>query len=184
MSAELTPSDKTAASTSLSDHSTTESHQNNADSQKVVLTYGTFDLFHIGHLKMLERLKALGDKLIVAVSTDEFNQIKGKTSVYSYDERAEIVAALSCVDVVIPESHWEQKVNDITEYQVDVFGIGEDWRGKFDYLSEYCQVVYLERTASISTTEVKRALSNLDSDKIQQIKQGLDSVLSIVKAIE
>ena len=150
----------------------------------VVLTYGTFDLFHIGHLKMLERLRAMGDKLIVAVSTDEFNRLKGKTSVYSFEERSQIVAALACVDEVIPEHNWEQKVQDIQTHQVDIFGIGEDWRGKFDHLMPHCKVVYLERTPSISTTEVKRALSNLDSDKIKQIKDGLDSVLSIVKAIE
>jgi|GEM_PF-141963 len=153
-------------------------------SQTVVLTYGTFDLFHIGHLKMLERLRAMGDKLIVAVSTDEFNRLKGKTSVYSFEERSQIVAALACVDAVIPEHNWEQKVQDIQTHQVDIFGIGEDWRDKFDHLMPHCKVVYLERTPSISTTEVKRALSNLDSDKIKQIKDGLDSVLSIVKAIE
>ncbi|UAA39506.1 adenylyltransferase/cytidyltransferase family protein [Paraneptunicella aestuarii] len=151
---------------------------------KTVLTYGTFDLFHIGHLKMLQRLKAMGDKLIVAVSTDEFNALKGKRSVYSYEERAAIIAALSCVDLVIPEQSWEQKAQDIQQYQVDIFGIGSDWKGKFDELADLCQVVYLDRTPSISTTEVKRALSNLDSDKIKQIKDGLDSVLSIVKAIE
>jgi len=153
-------------------------------SQTVVLTYGTFDLFHIGHLKMLERLRAMGDKLIVAVSTDEFNRLKGKTSVYSFEERSQIVAALACVDEVVPEHNWEQKEQDIQTHQVDIFGIGEDWRGKFDHLMPHCKVVYLERTPSISTTEVKRALSNLDSDKIKQIKDGLDSVLSIVKAIE
>lgn len=151
---------------------------------KTVITYGTFDLFHVGHLKMLQRLRAMGDKLIVAVSTDKFNQMKDKTSVYSYEERSQIVAALSCVDLVIPENTWEQKEKDIQEHQVDVFGIGEDWRGKFDHLSELCEVVYLGRTPSISTTEVKKALSNLDSEKIRQIKAGLDSVLSIVKAIE
>lgn len=152
--------------------------------QTVVLTYGTFDLFHIGHLKMLERLRAMGDKLIVAVSTDEFNRLKGKTSVYSFEERSQIVAALACVDEVIPEHNWEQKTQDIQTHRVDIFGIGEDWRGKFDHLMPHCKVVYLERTPSISTTEVKRALSNLDSNKIKQIKDGLDSVLSIVKAIE
>lgn len=166
---------------STSPNAPKDSHSHNPT---VVLTYGTFDLFHIGHLKMLERLRAMGDKLIVAVSTDEFNRLKGKTSVYSFEERSQIVAALACVDEVIPEHNWEQKQQDIQTHQVDIFGIGEDWRGKFDHLMPHCQVVYLERTPSISTTEVKRALSNLDSDKIKQIKDGLDSVLSIVKAIE
>ena len=163
---------------------TDNKNNNTKSSSKTVITYGTFDLFHVGHLKMLQRLKEMGDKLIVAVSTDEFNQLKGKRSVYSYEERAAIVEALVCVDKVIPEQSWEQKEQDIQEYNVDVFGIGSDWKGKFDHLSSLCEVVYLERTPSISTTEVKRALSNLDSDKIKQIKDGLDSVLSIVKAIE
>lgn len=172
------------AESSDSDMTKPSTEKQTVQKQTVVLTYGTFDLFHIGHLKMLERLRAMGDRLIVAVSTDEFNRLKGKTSVYSYEERSQIVAALACVDQVIPEHTWEQKQQDIQTYQVDVFGIGEDWRGKFDHLSAFCNVVYLERTPSISTTAVKRALSNLDSDKIKQIKDGLDSVLSIVKAIE
>lgn len=152
--------------------------------KKTVLTYGTFDLFHVGHLRMLQRLRALGDELIVGVSTDEFNAIKGKQSIYSYQERSEIVSALECVDKVIPESNWEQKIDDIQKYNVNIFGIGEDWRGKFDFLAPHCDIVYLQRTPSISTTEVKRALSTLDSDKIKAIKLGLDSVLNIVKAIE
>lgn len=151
---------------------------------KTVLTYGTFDLFHIGHLNMLQRLRALGDKLIVGVSSDAFNEIKGKKSIFSYDERAQIVAALSCVDLVIPEHSWQQKQQDIQEHQVDIFGIGSDWQGKFDELETMCQVVYLPRTPTISTTELKKSLSKVDAETIAQIKQGLDSVLSIVKAIE
>ena len=151
---------------------------------KVILTYGTFDLFHIGHLRMLQRLSAMGDELIVGVSTDEFNQLKGKQSVYSYQERSEIVAALECVDRVIPESNWEQKEADIKCYDVNVFGIGEDWLGKFNYLESLCEVVYLERTKNISTTEVRKSLSQFDSSGLKEIKQGLDSLLSIVKAME
>ncbi|MDN4500900.1 adenylyltransferase/cytidyltransferase family protein [Alteromonadaceae bacterium BrNp21-10] len=151
---------------------------------KTVLTYGTFDLFHVGHLNMLQRLRAMGDKLIVGVSSDTFNEIKGKKSLYSYDERAQIVAALSCVDEVFPENNWQQKQQDIVEYAVDIFGIGSDWQGKFDELEDLCQVVYLPRTPTISTTELKKSLSKVDADSILQIKQGLDSVLNIVKAIE
>lgn len=151
---------------------------------KTVLTYGTFDLFHIGHLNMLQRLRSLGDKLIVGVSSDVFNQEKGKKSIFSYEERAQIVAALSCVDKVIPEHSWHQKQQDIKEYQVDIFGIGSDWQGKFDELESLCEVVYLPRTPTISTTELKKSLSKVDAGAIEQIKQGLDSVLSIVKAIE
>ena len=151
---------------------------------KTILTYGTFDLFHIGHLKMLQRLRAMGDRLIVGVSSDAFNEIKGKKSIFSYDERAQIVAALSCVDQVIPEHSWQQKQQDIQQYQVDIFGIGSDWQGKFDELESLCEVVYLPRTPTISTTELKKSLSKVDAETIAQIKQGLDSVLSIVKAIE
>ncbi|WP_158967741.1 adenylyltransferase/cytidyltransferase family protein [Paraglaciecola sp. L3A3] len=151
---------------------------------KTIITYGTFDLLHIGHVNMLERLAELGDKLIVGVSTDEFNLLKGKQCIYGYAERAKIVGALGCVDQVIAEDNWAQKVSDIEKYQVDIFGIGSDWQGKFDELKSYCEVVYLPRTPSISTTDLKKALSKIDSAAIQQIKSGLDSVLDIVKALE
>ena len=151
---------------------------------KTIITYGTFDLLHIGHINMLERLRALGDRLIVGVSTDEFNAIKGKNSLYSYDDRAKIVGALRCVDEVIPENDWQQKCNDIEKYSVDIFGIGADWQGKFDDLKPYCDVMYFSRTPSISTTDLKQTLSKIDSTTIQQIKSGLDSVLDLVKAIE
>ena len=125
-----------------------------------VITYGTFDLFHLGHLRILERAKSHGDYLIVAVSSDEFNKIKGKECVYPYAHRAQIVEAIKYVDKVIPEHNWEQKIKDVTENDVDVFVMGEDWQGKFDFLKEYCEVVYLERTKDISTTQIKRDLSN------------------------
>lgn len=151
---------------------------------KTILTYGTFDLLHVGHLNMLERLKALGDRLIVGVSTDEFNQQKGKQSVYSFEERSRIVNALECVDEVIPETCWEQKISDIQSHNVAIFGIGEDWRGEFSELAEYCEVVYLPRTPSISSTEVKKSLTSFNDERIKEIKAGLDSVLNIIKAIE
>lgn len=151
---------------------------------KTVITYGTFDLFHIGHLNMLERLRDLGDELIVGVSTDAFNTLKGKKSLFSFDERMRIIGALSCVDKVIPEHNWQQKSQDILQYQADVFGIGEDWKGRFDDLESLCQVVYLPRTPTISTTELKQVLSGVNQQAIQQIKAGLDGVLSIVKALE
>jgi glycerol-3-phosphate cytidylyltransferase len=118
------------------------------------------------------------------VSTDEFNLLKGKHSVYSYAERAKIVSALRCVDQVIAEHDWQQKKEDIKRYEIDIFGIGADWQGKFDELSANCEVVYLLRTPSISTTDLKKALSKIDGATIQQIKNGLDSVLDLVKAIE
>ena len=151
---------------------------------KTIITYGTFDLLHIGHVKMLQRLKGMADKLIVGVSTDEFNASKGKQSIYGYDERAQIVEALGCVDKVIGEDNWQQKQADIEKYSVDIFGIGDDWKGKFDELSSQCEVIYLPRTPSISTTDLKKALSQIDSTTIQKIKQGLDGVLDIVKALE
>lgn len=128
---------------------------------KTVITYGTFDLFHIGHLRLLERAKALaeGGPLIVAVSTDMFNwERKRKRSAIPYEERAAIVAALKCVDRVIPEESWEQKTKDVETYGVDLFVIGDDWAGKFDFLKPRCEVVYLPRTAGISSTRIKRDL--------------------------
>ena len=128
------------------------------NNKKTVITYGTFDLFHIGHLRLLQRLKALGDKLIVAVSTDEFNELKGKKTVIPYEQRAEIVKNIKCVDMVIPEKNWEQKATDIKTLDVDIFAMGSDWEGKFDFLKEYCEVVYLPRTKDISSTQVKQEL--------------------------
>lgn len=120
-----------------------------------VITYGTYDLFHYGHLRLLERAKALGDYLIVAVSTDEFNSIKNKRCVYPYAERAAIVRAMRCVDEVIPEDNWDQKVLDVQAHKVDIFVMGDDWQGQFDFLQDYCRVVYLPRTPDISSTEIK-----------------------------
>jgi glycerol-3-phosphate cytidylyltransferase len=127
---------------------------------KKVITYGTFDLFHYGHLKILERAKQLGDYLIVAVSTDEFNQVKGKKCVYPYAHRAEIVKAIKFVDEVIPETEWEQKKQDIIDHQVDVLVMGSDWEGRFDELNEFCEVVYLPRTPDISSTDIKSNVKN------------------------
>lgn len=125
---------------------------------RTVLTYGTFDLFHVGHLRLLERARALGDRLIVAVSTDEFNARKGKTSVIPFASRAEVVSALSCVDEVIPETSWDQKVSDIDAWSVDAFVMGCDWEGEFDYLSEFCEVIYLGRTEGVSSTMIKKMM--------------------------
>jgi glycerol-3-phosphate cytidylyltransferase len=127
--------------------------------EKIVLTYGTFDMFHIGHLNLLNRLKRLGDKLIVAVSTDEFNSIKGKKTLIPFEQRALIVQNIKCVDMVISEKNWEQKIDDIKKYNVDIFAMGDDWQGKFDFLKDYCEVIYLPRTQNISTTELKKELN-------------------------
>ena len=129
---------------------------------KKVITYGTFDMFHIGHLNLLKRAKDLGDYLIVAVSTDKFNRIKGKNVVIPYEQRKRIIESISYVDEVIPEENWEQKTQDIEEKDVDVFTIGDDWEGEFDFLEEYCEVTYLPRTEGISTTKIKNKLSGED----------------------
>jgi glycerol-3-phosphate cytidylyltransferase len=142
-----------------------------------VLTYGTFDLFHIGHLNMINRLTELGDRLVIAVSTDEFNAGKGKSSVVSYEDRARIVSSIKGVDLVIPETSWDQKVSDIKEYDVDIFAIGDDWAGKFDELKELCEVVYLSRTDGISSTEIKQMLRVLDPRHITEMQDAL-SVMS------
>ena len=142
-----------------------------------VLTYGTFDLFHIGHLNLINRLAEMGDRLIIAVSTDEFNAGKGKTSVVSYEDRARIINSIKGVDLVIPETSWEQKATDIKEHGVDIFAIGEDWAGKFDDLQELCEVVYLPRTDGISSTEIKQMLRVLDPQHITEMQDAL-SVMS------
>lgn len=121
-----------------------------------VITYGTFDLFHYGHLKILERAKQFGDYLIVAVSTDEFNRIKNKECVYPFEHRARIVEAIKYVDRVIPEENWEQKEADIKKYNIDVFVMGDDWQGRFDNLSKLCKIIYLPRTPDISSTHIKQ----------------------------
>jgi glycerol-3-phosphate cytidylyltransferase len=122
---------------------------------KKILTYGTFDLLHRGHINLLKRAKAMGDFLIVGVSTDEFNRMKNKRSFYSYEERKLVLEAIRYVDLVIPEDNWEQKTKDIQEHGVDVFVMGDDWEGKFDELKSLCEVVYLPRTSGISTTQTK-----------------------------
>src|SRR5690606_9865909 len=126
---------------------------------KKVITYGTFDLLHIGHINLLRRARALGDYLIVALSTDEFNALKGKKAYYPYEQRKAILEAIRYVDKVIPERNWEQKIDDVINYDVDVFVMGDDWEGKFDFLKEYCEVVYLPRTVGISTTKIKQDLN-------------------------
>lgn len=133
---------------------------------KKIITYGTFDLLHYGHINLLQRAKALGDYLIVALSTDEFNTIeKNKITYFTYEERKRLLEAIRYVDLVIPEKNWEQKVSDIQEYKVDAFVMGNDWNGRFDFLRNYCEVIYLERTPEISTTKIKEDLK-LKSDCI------------------
>ncbi len=125
-----------------------------------VLTYGTFDLFHVGHVRILKRAKELGDKLIVGLSTDEFNSIKGKQAIFSYGERKEILESCKYVDEVIPEKDWDQKIDDIKTHRIDLLVMGSDWEGseKFEYLKDYVNVLYLPRTEEVSTTDLKSIL--------------------------
>ena len=125
---------------------------------KKVITYGTYDLLHMGHINLLRRARELGDYLLVVLSTDEFNEIKHKTAYHSYEDRKGILEAIRYVDEVIPETCWEQKVSDVVDNQIDVFVMGDDWAGQFDFLKEYCEVVYLPRTDGISTTKIKNDL--------------------------
>ncbi|MBO7303604.1 MAG: glycerol-3-phosphate cytidylyltransferase [Clostridia bacterium] len=126
---------------------------------KRVITYGTFDLLHYGHINLLKRAKELGDYLVVVLSTDEFNwNMKQKKCYFTYDQRKKLLEAVRYVDLVIPEESWEQKVSDVQLYHIDTFVMGDDWKGKFDFLKDYCEVVYLERTPEISTTQIKKEL--------------------------
>ncbi len=125
---------------------------------KRVITYGTFDVLHYGHINLLKRAKALGDYLIVGLSSDKFNEVKNKKSYYNYEQRKKILESLRFVDLVIPEDNWEQKVSDIKEFRADIFVMGDDWEGKFDFLKEHCAVVYLSRTPDVSSTMTKEYL--------------------------
>jgi len=124
-----------------------------------IITYGTFDLFHFGHLEILRRAKDYGDYLIVAVSTDGFNNTKGKECIFPYEQRKEIVGSIKYVDKVIAENTWEQKRKDIISLGVDIFLMGNDWEGKFDELKDICNVIYLPRTDGISTTDIKHNIT-------------------------
>lgn len=129
---------------------------------KKVITYGTYDLLHYGHINLLRRARELGDCLVVALSTDEFNwNAKGKKCYFTYEQRKGMLEAIRYVDEVIPEQNWEQKREDVKRLGIDVFVIGDDWKGKFDFLKDLCEVVYLPRTPEISTTMIKADLKGL-----------------------
>ncbi|MCY1026657.1 glycerol-3-phosphate cytidylyltransferase [Mammaliicoccus sciuri] len=123
-----------------------------------VLTYGTYDLLHYGHIELLRRAKQYGDYLIVALSTDEFNKLKNKKSYYNYEQRKMMLESIRYVDLVIPENNWEQKTDDVKNFKVDTFLMGHDWEGEFDFLKDHCEVIYLKRTEGISTTQIKKDL--------------------------
>ena len=147
---------------------------------KTVITYGTFDLFHFGHLRLLERLKEYGDRLIVGVSTDGFNAEKNKRAFIPYEQRAAIVAAIKYVDKVIPEASWEQKGQDIDLHKVDILAMGDDWQGKFDTFSHSCEVVYLPRTHGISSTSIKELAETFDGEMLNKIQAATTIVRQFV----
>ena len=151
---------------------------------KTIITYGTFDMFHVGHLRLLKKLAKLGDKLIVAVSTDEFNSIKNKRALIPYEQRVEILQNISCVDQVIPENCWEQKTTDITKYDVNIFAIGNDWHGEFDFLQDHCEVLYLERTSGISTSKLKASLTNVLSISKDDILNTFEIIETLRKDLD
>ena len=127
---------------------------------KKVITYGTFDLLHYGHIQLLKRAKEKGDYLIVALSTDDFNwNSKQKKCYFSYEQRKMLLESIRYVDLVIPEENWEQKISDVKEFKIDTFVMGDDWQGKFDFLKEYCEVIYLPRTPDVSSTQTKEHLT-------------------------
>ena len=150
---------------------------------RTIITYGTFDLFHVGHVRLLQRLFELGDRLVVGISTDDFNEKKGKKSFYSYEERAEIVASCKYVSEVFPEKEWGQKRLDVMHYSADVFVMGDDWQGKFDELADICEVKYLPRTDAISTTYIKKSLSKIRPPELDKLESSLHDVLDIVRAL-
>lgn len=151
---------------------------------RTIITYGTFDMFHIGHLNLLKRLSEMADRVIVAVSTDEFNLGKGKKTLIPYEQRAQIVESVKYVDLVIPEENWEQKITDVQKYNVDIFAIGDDWKGHFDFLHEHCEVIYLERTQSISTTSLKKSLTRFLSIPHQDLIQAFEVLEMLRRDLE
>lgn len=151
---------------------------------KTIITYGTFDMFHIGHLNLLRRLSEMADNVVVAVSTDEFNLGKGKKTLIPYEQRAAIVESIKYVDKVIPEESWEQKLSDVKQYNVDIFAIGDDWKGKFDFLEKLCDVVYLERTGNISTSELKKSLTRFLSIPHKDLIQAFEVLEMLRRDLE
>lgn len=151
---------------------------------KTILTYGTFDVFHVGHVRLLKRLSEMADRLIVGVSTDEFNTQKGKEALMSYSDRAEVVSACQYVDLVFEERSWAQKENDIERFSVDIFAIGDDWQGKFDHLKKFCEVKYLPRTSGISSTSLKKLARGINRDNIKDLEKALSTINSVIDGLK
>ena len=151
---------------------------------RVVLTYGSFDLFHVGHLNLLKRAKSLGDYLIVGVSTDAFTSGKGKTTIIGFKDRIEIVRSIRYVDEVIEESSWEQKSSDVRSFNVNTFVMGDDWKGRFDFLKDLCEVVYLPRTMGISSSSLKLVLNQFGGSQIQEMRKALEIISAAIEPFQ
>jgi glycerol-3-phosphate cytidylyltransferase len=150
---------------------------------KTIITYGTFDLFHIGHVNLLRRLRSMGDQLVVGCSTDEFNATKGKSCIIPFQDRIDILRSCRYVDVAFPEENWAQKVNDIRKFNANIFAMGDDWSGKFDFLQEEtgCLVTYIARTPGVSTTNLKAVLRAIDQDKIASMKNVVENLKNMLE---
>lgn len=148
-----------------------------------VITYGTFDLFHVGHVNLLRRLRGFGDRLVVGCSTDAFNAIKGKKTVMPYEHRAAILSSIRYVDKVFPEEQWDQKRGDIAREGAGIFAMGEDWAGKFDDLADVCDVVYLPRTRDISTTDIRQVVHGLQQEKVSELRHAAQHMLNLVSQL-
>jgi glycerol-3-phosphate cytidylyltransferase len=150
---------------------------------KTILTYGTFDLFHVGHVRLLRRLSAMGDRLVIGLSTDEFNEGKGKKTIISYEQRREILLSCKYVDDVFAEENWQQKRDDILREKADILAMGDDWAGKFDDLGDVTNVIYLPRTEDISTTEVKQMVSYIKQDKKAEIMNAINTLMAKIETL-
>ncbi|MCY1266991.1 Glycerol-3-phosphate cytidylyltransferase [compost metagenome] len=148
-----------------------------------VITYGTFDLFHVGHLKLLRRLRSMGDRLVVGCSTDEFNSLKGKKTVIPFEHRIEVLQGCRYVDHVLPERSWDQKIDDIRREKASLFAMGDDWVGKFDYLLPYCDVIYLPRTENISSTEIRELIRSNHVDHLRRIEAAAENLLKTISDV-
>jgi len=151
--------------------------------KRVILTYGTFDMFHIGHLNLLKRLRALGDELYVGVSTDEFNALKNKRTFIAFESRIKIVSELRCVTHAFPEENWDQKESDIQRFNAVIFGMGSDWAGKFDHLKPHCAVVYLDRTEGVSSAELKQSIAAFQQNKLKEVIEAAEYLKMLVDSL-
>ena len=147
------------------------------------MTYGTFDLFHVGHVRLLKRIRDLGDRLVVGLSSDEFNKVKGKKVIIPFADRKEILLSCRYVDDVFQENTWEQKREDIIREKAEIFAIGDDWAGKFDDLDDIVKVLYLPRTKDISTTELKTVIREINAEKLHEAKNVADHLVDLLRKI-